>query len=115
MKDDVKDLIGEKLTGDETFTDHWELYEHLDFDGSMHELIDSRIEMYNYPLRQWAVDNWEYIEEAISEGLTEGIGDDYHRLIQCGQFMQLCEEAREVVEELYAELDGKAFNVEVTA
>jgi hypothetical protein len=29
--------------------------------------------------------------------------------------MQLSEEAREAVEELYTELDGELFNVEVTA
>jgi hypothetical protein len=57
MKDDLKDLISEKLTGDETFTDHWELYEALDYNGSVHELIDSNIDIYYYSLRQWAVDN----------------------------------------------------------
>lgn len=93
MKHDLKDLISEKLTGDETFTDCWDLYEHLDYDGSVHELIDSNIDIYYYSLRQWAVDNWAYVEDAISEGLTEGC-TDYHKLIQWGQYMQLCEEAR---------------------
>ncbi len=114
MKTDVRDLISEKLTGDETFTDHWELYDHLDYDGSMHELIDSSIDIYYHAIREWAVDNWEYVEEAISEGLTEGVSD-YHKLIQWGQYVQLSEEAREAVEELYTELDGELFNVEVTA
>ena len=114
MKTDLRDLISEKLTGDETFTDDWELYEHLDHDGSVHELIDSNIDIYYYSLRQWAVDNWPYVEDAISEGLTEGC-TDYHKLIQWGQYMQLSEEAREAVEELYNELDGELFNVEVTA
>ena len=114
MKDDLKDLISEKLTGDETFTDHWELYEHLDFDGSVHELIDSSIDIYYHSLREWAVDNWAHVEDAISEGLAEGV-TDYHKLIQLGQYVQLSEEAREAVEELYNELDGELFNVEVTA
>lgn len=114
MKDDLKDLISEKLTGEETFTDHWELYEHLDFDGSVHELIDSNIDIYYYSLRRWAVENWPYVEDAINEGLTEGC-TDYHELIQWGQYMQLSEEARDAVEELFTELDGELFNVEVTA
>ena len=110
MKEDIKTLIGEKLIGDETIVDHHELYDHLDWDGSIHEIIDGHIEIYNYPLRQWAVDNWEHIEQAIDDGLTDGIGNDYHRLIQCGQFVKLSEEARQIVEELYNELDGFAFN-----
>ena len=114
MKTDVKELISYKLEGDETFTDHWELYEHLDHDGSIQELVDSHIELYNYRLRRWAADNWEYVEQAISEGLTEGVSD-YHKLIQLGQYVQLSEEAREIIEELYTELDGELFNVEVEA
>jgi hypothetical protein len=114
MKDDLKDLISEKLTGDETFTDSWDLYEALDYDGSVNELIDSNIDIYYYQLRQWAVDNWAYVEDAISEGLTEGC-TDYHKLIQLGQYMQLSEEASDAVEELFTELDGEVFNVGVTA
>ena len=114
MKDDLKDLISEKLTGDETFTDSWDLYEALDYDGSVNELIDSNIDIYYYQLRQWAVDNWAYVEDAISEGLTDGC-TDYHKLIQWGQYMQLSEEASDAVEELFTELDGEVFNVGVIA
>ena len=109
MKEDIRTLFSEKLIGDETIIDHHELYDHLDWDGSIHEIIDGNIEIYNYPLRQWAVDNWEYVEDAISEGLTEGV-TDYHKLIQWGQYVKLSEEARIIVEELYSELDGLAFN-----
>jgi len=114
MEDDLKELISEKLTGDETFTDHSELYEHLDRDGSVHQLIDSNIDIHYHEIRRWAVDNWQYVEQAIREGLTEGC-TDYHKLIQSGQYVQLSEEAREAVEQLYTELDGELFNVEVTA
>lgn len=114
MKDDIKDLIESKLGGDETFSDCHELYEHLDDDGSVHWLIDGAIEIYYYDLRRWAVDNWEYVQDAMSEGLTEGI-TDYHQLIQSGQYVQLSEEARTAIAELYDELDGVLFNVEVTA
>ena len=113
MKTDLKELISEKLTGDETFTDHWELYEHLDYDGSVHELIDSNIYIYHYPLRLWAVDHWQYVEQAVSEGLTNATC--YHKLIQAGQYVKFTEQAHEAVEQLYTELDGKLFNVGVTA
>ena len=114
MKDDIKDLMEYKLKGDETFADCHDLYEHLDCDGSVHELIDGAIEIYYYDIRKWAVDNWAYVEDAIAEGLTEGV-TDYHQLIQSGQYVQLSEEARAAIEELYNELDGVLFNVEVTA
>ena len=81
MKDDIKDLMEYKLEGDETFRDCHDLYEHLDYDGSVHWLIDGAIEIYYYDLRKWAVDNWAYVEDAMSEGLTEGV-TDYHKLIQ---------------------------------
>ena len=109
MKDDIRDLIERNLEGDENFSDAWELYEHLDYDGSVHELIDSSIDIYYYSIRQWAVDNWEFVEEAIEEGLCEGV-TDYHKLIQSGQYVSLRNDANQYIEELYAELDGVAFN-----
>jgi hypothetical protein len=114
MKDDIKDLMEYKLEGDETFSDCHDLYEYLDYDGSVHELIDGAIDIYYYDIRKWAVDNWAYVEDAMSEGLTEGV-TDYHKLIQIGQYVQLSEEARAATEELYKELNGVLFNLEVTA
>ena len=62
------------------------LFDHIDDNGQIHELVDGLIDIYNYGLRQWAVDNYNWVEEAISEGLCEGV-DDYHKLIQCGQYV----------------------------
>ena len=114
MKADIKNLIEIKLEGDESFVDAWELYQHLEYDGSLHELIDSSIDIYYCDLREWAVDNWEFVEEALNEGLCEGVSD-YHKLIQCGQYVSLREDATRYVEDLYAELDGVAFNMELTS
>ena len=119
MKADIKELMDEKLMDGDgeygyTFGDAWELYEHLDYSGRVHELIDSYIDIYYYDLRKWAVDGWMYVESAIDEGLCECIGD-YHKLIQAGQYMRLREDAERYVEELYAEHDGIAFNVEVAS
>ena len=114
MKDDILDLIRNNVATDDTFTDCYELYDHLDYDGGVHQIIDSNIDIYYYSLRQWAVDNYEYIEQALDEGLAEGV-TDFHKLIQCGQFMQLCEKARDCVEELYEEHNGKLFNIKEVA
>ena len=115
MKTDIKDLMTRTLCNahglhDCEFDDAWELYEHLDYDGSIHALIDSDIDIYYYDLRKWAVDNWQFVEEAIEEGLCEGVSD-YHKLIQAGQYMRLREDAQRYVEELYDDQDGILFNV----
>ena len=60
------------------------------------------------------VDSHAFIDEAIDEGLCEGV-TDFHKLIQCGQYMALNHEAREIVEELFNEYNGKLFNVEQAA
>lgn len=119
MKADIKEVMDEKLMDGNgeygyTFANALELYDHLDYDGSVHELIDSSIDIYSYDLRKWAVDGWMYVESAIEEGLCEGV-TDYDKLIQAGQYISLREDAWRYVEELYTELDGIAFNVEVTA
>ena len=119
MKADIKELMDEKLMDGDgeygyTFGDAWELYEHLDYSGGVHEIIDSYIDIYNYDLRKWAVDNYRFVEDAIAEGMCEGVSD-YHKLIQAGQYMHLREESEQFITELYAEHDGIAFNVEITA
>lgn len=114
MKEDIKDLLHETVSSGDAFVAHYDLYETLDYSGGIHEIIESNIDIYYYDLRQWAVDNYEYIEQAIEEGFCEGV-TDFHKLIESGQYVQLSEEAREIVEELYEEFDGKLFNVEEVA
>ena len=84
---DLIELINNKLDNDniEDVTGYYELRDIIDYDGSLHELIDGSIDLYNYDLRVWAVDNYDYVELAIDEGLTEGV-NDFHKLIQAGQF-----------------------------
>ena len=111
MKEDIRELIEETLEGDESFSDAWELYEKLDYNGSVHQLIDGSIDIYYIDIRKWAVDNWQWVEEAIGEGICEGV-TDYHKLIQSGQYVSLRNDANEYIKELFEELDGVAFNVE---
>ena len=76
------DYLLSEIQPEEYNTDEIEAcFNTMDNDGSVHEYIDGLIGIYYYDLRQWAVDNWEWVEEAINEGLCEG-ESDYHRLIQ---------------------------------
>jgi hypothetical protein len=109
MKDDIRDLILNNVQKDQFFSEHYDLVDHLDYNGGLHEIIDSHIDIYYYDLRKWAVDNYNFIDEAIGEGFCEGV-TDFHKLIQCGQLVQLASEANDYVEELYEELKGVAFN-----
>lgn len=108
MKAELKDLIDTKLKDGSInlgeLSDHSDLYELLDYNGSIHEIIDSNIDIYYYDLRKWAVDNYHYIEQAISEGLYDTNNFDYHASIQAGQYVQLQEQAYTYIEELYNEL-----------
>lgn len=103
MKEQIKDLIDYKELDITEYKDAWELYDALDYDGSVHELVDGMIDIYYYDIRKWAVDNYNYVEDAIEEGLTEGV-TDYHQLIQIGQYVYYREQANEAIEELYKEL-----------
>ena len=49
------------------------------------ELSDSRIDTY-LDLSRWAVDNYNYIEDAISEFGVDTKNPDFHKMIQQGQF-----------------------------
>jgi hypothetical protein len=114
MKEDIREVIDLQVESDESIENAMELYERLDFDGSVHQIIDSNIDIYYYDLRKWAVDNWHWVDDALEEGFCEGV-TDYHQLIQAGQYMSLSSDARAAIAQLYTELDGIAFNVEVTA
>ena len=117
-KDDVLNLIEEKFDDDDKilllksigrFEQAHDLYEFLDYDGRLHELIDSSIDIWNYDLRKWSVDNYEYIEIALEEGLLEGV-TDFHKLIQMGQCVAAQNEMYEVVQEVFREKNHLLFN-----
>jgi len=96
---DLIEVIDSKLDDDniETITAYHNLIELIDYDGSLHSLIDSSIDIYNYDLRKWAVDNYQWVELAIEEGLTESV-TDYHKIIQCGQYCYYRNEYHKAVE-----------------
>lgn len=103
MKELILEAIKYKELDLSDYSDAHDLRDALDYDGSLHEIIDGQIEIYNYQLRQWAVDNYHYIEDAINEGLVDTNDFDFHKAIQAGQFVQLTEEANEALEEIMSE------------
>lgn len=80
-----------------------DIINHLDDDGSLHEIIDGQIDVYYYDLRKWVVENYNYVEEAMEEGLAEG-ETDFHKLIQIGQYVYYRELMSEAVDELRTDL-----------
>lgn len=103
LKYDLKNLINRKCEkGFDTFANAWDLYNHLNYDVSVNELINSYIDTYSYALREWAVDNYHYVMQAMGEGLCEGV-TDFHQLIKCGQYVYYNELANECIEELFTE------------
>jgi hypothetical protein len=89
---DIKNLIKEKNLKLADFRDQYDLKDTLDYDGSLHSIIDSYIDIYNYDLRKWAVEHYDEIEEAMEEGLAEGV-TDFHQLIRVGQYNYISKEA----------------------
>lgn len=85
-KDDLMDLLSGY-----SFNDFNELIDYLEDNDSNYigdnisSLSDSKVDIYNYDLREWAVDNYSYIEEAIDEfGMPDKF--DFHKCIQLGQY-----------------------------
>ena len=110
MKDELKELIINNIDKHDDIQDSHDLNESLNYSGGVDEIIDSHIDIYNYDLRQWAVDNYNFIEDAMDEGLAEGV-TDFHKLIQCGQYVALTQDAWQYMEELFSEFNGVLFNV----
>jgi len=106
----VLDILSYNEIDIDIISDDSELYDALDYNGSLHEIIDSNIDIYYYDLRKWAVDNYDYIDDAISEGITEG--NDFHQLIQSGQYMKLREEMTEAIEEIWEEVKDLVYEAQ---
>lgn len=103
MKTDIYDLF-DLLVSDEIFQDAHDLYQHLDYSGGLHEIIDSNIDINNHSLVEWVADNGNhiYVEDYVAE-LMPPPSTTFYQLIQGGQFLWLSEIARELVETLFSE------------
>jgi hypothetical protein len=106
MKQQIKELIEIKNLDLNDYADSHELNEALDYDGSLHEIVDGNIDVVYYDLRTWAVDNYNYIDQAIDEGLSTD-ETDFHHSIQLGQFVYFSEQANLAIEEIFNEFNSE--------
>ncbi len=77
--------------------------------GAIDEIIERQIDIYYYDLREWSVDNYEYIEQYVDEF---GVGDksDFHSLIQGGQYVYFSEQINKALSDMVNHIHG-AYNV----
>jgi len=69
------------------------------------ELADSKVDCYYYILREWSVNNYEYIEEAIDEfGAPNPF--DFHKAIQIGQYKAYSDEFYALKQEFKEFVEG---------
>lgn len=85
-KNDLMDLLSGY-----SFEDFNYLIDYLDdndnnyIGDNISSLSDSKIDIYYHSLREWAVDNYSYIEDAMDEyGTPDKF--DFHKCIQLGQY-----------------------------
>ena len=110
LSQEVLDILCYNEIEIDFLNDEGDLYDAFDYDGSLHSIIDSNIDIYYYDLRKWAVDNFNYIDDAIEEGITEG--NDFHQLIQSGQYIQLREEMVQAISEIWHKVSDLIFEAQ---
>jgi hypothetical protein len=112
-KSDLTDLLSNY-----DFNNKDELLSYLnDEDGNyigdtISELSDSKIDCYNHNLRLWAVDNYNYIEDAISEFGIDDKNPDFHKMIQQGQYYAYSNEFYNLVSEFKDYIESIDFEEE---
>lgn len=71
------------------------------------ELSDSMIDVYYYSLREWSVENYDYIEDAISEFGVDTKNPDFHKMIQMGQYLAYSNEFYSMINEFKEYINSK--------
>jgi hypothetical protein len=99
----------------EVLGNDWDSIEHaldtIDDKGYVHEHVDVSIDIYTASLWKWAADNYdnyEYVEQAIDEGLVSFEDFSMIGALQAGQYVQINEKfytelgsLREILEDIY--------------
>lgn len=67
------------------------------------EIADNNIDIYTYNLFEWAKTNYEWVEEAIAQGLCDTSNPDIPRMLMAGQYEQN-------TQDLYEHLDASILN-----
>ncbi len=96
-KDDILDLLNNYEF--DTIKDILDCIEN-DIGNSIFERADSDVEVYNWNLRCWIVENYNFLEDAISEGLVAVDKFDFHRAIMAAQFLMYERGYYEAMEDL---------------
>lgn len=98
------------------FSSFSELIDYLNGDDNNYisdkitELSDSMVDIYYYSLREWSVNNYNYIEDAISEFGVDTKNPDFHKMIQMGQYLAFSTEFYSMVDEFNDYIVGQ-YNV----
>ena len=103
----IKEVLSYKIAKTDNLKDLCNIIRNLDDDGSVNELIDGDIDIYNYNLRVWAVENYDYIDDATEEF---GAADDFHASIMQGQYCYYNEIYNEILIEMVDYIESK-YNV----
>lgn len=75
-------------------------------------LADSKVDIYYHDLREWSVNNYNYIEDAMGEFGVNTDKPDFHQLIQQGQYYAYTNEFYNLVNEFKDYLESLEFEEE---
>ena len=111
MKEELMDMLESEAGAMEAARecgDAWELHQIFDQEIYLSEYVDGMIDIYNHDLREWAVDNWMWVEEAFLQGVADGYAEAdhrYHRAIMAGQYVYYSAAASEAIEEIFDDIN----------
>jgi len=110
LSDDMKELLSEIEIEAENFVDlESEIASSMDIiddSGQVHEMIDTKIDIYNDALWKWAADgNSHYIDDALGEGLAN-LEQGIISCIQAGQYQAYSVEIWNEIYDITQDLEG---------
>lgn len=111
MKEELMEMLesdAEAMEAAKECGEVWELREVFEDALYLSEYIDGNIDIYNHDLREWAVDNWMWVEEAFLQGVADGYAEAdhcYHRAIMAGQYVYYEAAAAEALEEIFNDIN----------
>ena len=79
------------------------LKDNINDNGAIDEMIDGYIDIYHSSLREWAVDYYHYVEDALEEF---GTSKNYHKDIQMGQSLYYSEEINNCIDEMIEHINS---------
>lgn len=111
MKEELMDMLkadAEAMEAAKECGEVWELREIFEDALCLSEYVDGMIDIYNHDLREWAVGYWDWVEEAILQGVADGYAEAdhcYHRAIMAGQYVYYSAAAAEAIEEIFDDIN----------